>query len=200
MNTRVDDTPVWPARVLTFDHRIRSRELDKTAAFDHKPRREIEETVGALYVSRGAKANSRQTTRLHTVCRGVILMDFAVRAKHGKTMVLDIQLIMKKNLAGAESVGDTIRRREIIEPHNHMMKKIDEHNSRDLSIRKSADDAATMLLDNPNRSFNSTNVFGGRGSIQCSVNVISDLVKFIIHENSVNLETCTSIYVHDPMK
>jgi hypothetical protein len=72
---------------------------------------------------------------------------------------------MLKNLVRAESVGDTISRRDIIEPHNHMMKKIDEHNLWDLSIRKSADDAATMLFDNPDPAFNFTNVFRSRCSI-----------------------------------
>ena len=86
-------------------------------------------------------------------------MDFAIRSKWGKAIAFYIQFIMLKNLARAESVGDTISRREIIEPHNHMMKKIDEHNSRDLGIRKSADDASTTLLDNPNPAFNFTNVF-----------------------------------------
>ena len=94
-------------------------------------------------------------------------MDFAIRAKRGNAVVFDFQFIMLKNLARAESVGDTISCRKIIEPHNHMMKKIDEHNSRDLGIRKSADDASTTLLDNPNPAFNFTNVFGRRGSIQC---------------------------------
>ena len=42
-----------------LDYRIRSREFDKTVAFDNKSRREIEEAVGALFVSRGAEANSR---------------------------------------------------------------------------------------------------------------------------------------------
>ena len=154
--------------VDTLDNRIRSREFDKTVAFDDKPRREIEETVGALDVSRGTKANSRQAARLHTVRRSIVLVDFAIKSKRGKAMAFYIQLIMLKNLARAESVRDTIRCREIIEPHNHMMKKIDEHNSRDLSIRKSADDVATMLLDNPDPAFNFTNVFRSRCSIQCS--------------------------------
>ena len=154
--------------VDTLDNRIRSREFDKTVVFDDKPRREIEETVGALDVSRGTKANSRQAAQLHTVRRSIVLVDFAIRSKRGKAMAFYIQLIMLKNLARAESVGDTISRREIIEPHNHMMKKIDEHNSRDLSIRKSADDAATTLLDNPDPAFNFTNVFQSRCSIQCS--------------------------------
>ena len=135
------------------------------AAFDDKPRREIEETVGALDVSHGTKANSRQAARLHTVRRSIVLV---IRSKRGKAMAFYIQFIMLKNLVRAESVGDTISRREIIEPHNHMMKKIDEHNSRDLSIRKSADDAATTLLDNPDPVFNFTNVFQSRCSIQCS--------------------------------
>ena len=145
--------------VDTLDNRIRSREFEKTVVFDDKPCREIEETVGALDVSRGTKANSRQAVRLHTVRRSIVLVDFAIRSKRGKAMAFYIQLIMLKNLARAESVGDTISRREIIEPHNHMMKKIDEHNSRDLSIRKSADDAAAALLDDPDPAFNFTNEF-----------------------------------------
>ena len=122
-------------------------------------------------------------------------MDFAM----GNAVVFDFQFIMLKNLARAESVGDTISRRKIIEPHNHMMKKIDEHNLRDLGIRKSADDASTTLLDNPNPAFNIANVFGCRGSIQCSMHVILDFFKFIIHEYGVDVETCTSICIHDPM-
>ena len=59
-------------------------------------------------------------------------MDFAIRAERGNSVVFDFQFIMLKNLARAESVGDTISHRKIIEPHNHMMKKIDEHNLRDL--------------------------------------------------------------------
>ncbi len=46
-------------RIDTLDNRIRSREFDKMAAFDDKSSREIEETVGVLFVSRGAEANSR---------------------------------------------------------------------------------------------------------------------------------------------
>ena len=42
-----------------LDNRIKSREFDKTAAFDDKSCRVIEETVGALFVSRRAEANSR---------------------------------------------------------------------------------------------------------------------------------------------
>ena len=52
-------TRVVSKRIDTLDDRIRSREFDKTAAFDDKSRREIEEIVGALFVSRGAEANSR---------------------------------------------------------------------------------------------------------------------------------------------
>ena len=126
-------------------------------------------------------------------------MDFAIRANRGNAVVFDFQFIMLKNLTRAESVGDTISRRKIIEPHNHMMKKIDEHNSRDLGIRKSADDASTTLLDNPNPAFNFTNVFGRRGSIQCSVHVILDFFEFIIHEYGVDVETCTSICIHNSM-
>jgi hypothetical protein len=92
-------------------------------------------------------------------------MDFTIRAKRCNAVVFDIQFIMLKNLARAESVGDTISRRKIIEPHNHMMKKIDEHNPRDLGIRKSANDAPITFLDNPNPAFDFTNVFGRRGSI-----------------------------------
>ena len=127
-------------------------------------------------------------------------MDFAIRSKRGKAIAFYIQLIMLKNLARAESVGDTISRREIIESHNHMMKKIDEHKSRDLSIRKSADDAVTMLLDNPDPAFNFTNVFRCCCSIQCSMYVIPDFFKFIIHKCGVDAETCMSICIHDPMK
>ena len=64
--------------VDTLDNRIRSREFDKTATFDDKPHREIEETVGALDVSRGNKANSRQAAQLYTVRRSNILVDFAI--------------------------------------------------------------------------------------------------------------------------
>jgi hypothetical protein len=126
-------------------------------------------------------------------------MDFAIRANRGNAVVFDFQFIMLKNLARAESAGDTISRRKSIEPHNHMMKKIDEHNSRDLGIRKSADDDSTTLLDNPNPAFNFTNVFGRRGSIQCSVHVILDFFEFIIHEYGVDVETCMSICIHNSM-
>ncbi len=81
-----------------------------------------------------------------------------------------------------------------------MMKKIAEHNSWELSMRKSADDAVTTLLDSPDLDFDFTNVFQSRCSIKCSVCVIPDFFKFIIHKYGVDVETCTSICIHDPMK
>ena len=60
--------------------------FDKTAAFDDKPRQEIEETLGALDDSHGTKANSRQAARLHTVRRSIVLVDFAIKSKRGKAM------------------------------------------------------------------------------------------------------------------
>ncbi len=48
--------------VDTLDDRVRSREFDKTVAFENKACRKIKETIGALYVTRGAKANRRYST------------------------------------------------------------------------------------------------------------------------------------------
>ena len=65
-------------------------------------------------------------------------MDFAIGAKRGKAMMFDGQFIVLENLARAVSGRDTVGRREIIEPHHHMMKKMNQHNAWDLGIRKSA--------------------------------------------------------------
>ena len=127
-------------------------------------------------------------------------MDFAIGAKRGKAMMFDGQFIVLKNLARAVSGRDTVGHREIIAPHHHMMKKINQNNVRDLGIRRSAYDAAKMFLDDANTAFNFANVFCCRGCVECSIDVISDFFKFIIHEDGVDVETCTSIRIHNPMK
>ncbi len=127
-------------------------------------------------------------------------MDFAIGAKRGTAMMFDRQFIMLENLARRVSGRDTIGRRDIIEPHHHIMKKINQHNAWDLGIRKSAYDAATMFRDNANTAFNFANVFCSRGCVECSIDVISDFFEFIIHEDGVDVETCTSIRIHNPMK
>ncbi len=86
-------------------------------------------------------------------------MDFAIGAKRGKAMLFDGQFIVLENLARAVSGRDTVGRKEIIEPHHHMMKKINQHNAWDLDIRKSAYGAATTFLDDSNTAFNFANVF-----------------------------------------
>ncbi len=115
-------------------------------------------------------------------------------------MMFDGQFIVLKNLARVVSGRDTVGRREIIAPHHHMKKKINQNNVRDLGIRRSAYDAATMFLDDANTAFNFTNVFCRCGCVECSIDVISYFFKFIIHEDGVDVETCTSIRIHNPMK
>ena len=127
-------------------------------------------------------------------------MDFAIGAKRGTAMMFDRQFIMLENLARRVSGRDTIGRRDIIEPHHHIMKKINQHNAWDLGIRKSAYDAATTFFDDANMAFKFANVFCRCGCVECSIDVISYFFKFIIHEDGVDVETCTSICIHNPMK
>ena len=68
------------------------------------------------------------------------------------------RVVMLKNLARAEVGRDVVSNREIIEPHHQMMKEINEHNARDLSIRQRAYYAMATLLFNPYTVFNFTNV------------------------------------------
>ena len=127
-------------------------------------------------------------------------MDLTIRAKRGKAMMFDGQFIVLENLVRAVAGRDTVGHRENIEPHHHMMKKMNQHNVRDLGIRKSAYDATTTFLDDVNTAFNFANVFCRCGCIECSIDVISDFFEFIIHEDGVDVETCTSICIHNPMK
>jgi hypothetical protein len=55
-------TGVGSKFIDTLDDRVRSREFNKMVAFENKARRKIEETIGARYVTRGAKANHRYST------------------------------------------------------------------------------------------------------------------------------------------
>ena len=101
---------------------------------------------------------------------------------------------------GAKSVGDTILCRKVVEPHSHMGKEVDEHNLRDVSVRESANDIPTTFLDYPNPVFDFTNMSRrGRCVQSCLGNMILDLLKFIIHENSLYPEACMCINIHNPM-
>jgi hypothetical protein len=193
-------TGVGSKFIDTLDDTVRSREFNKMVAFENKARRKIEETIGALYVTRGAKANRRYSTSLHTVGWIIFFVDFAIGAKRGKAMMFDGQFIVLENLASAVSGRDTVGRREIIEPHHHMMKKMNQHNAWDLGIRKSAYDAATTFLDDTKTAFNFANVFCRCRCVECGIDVISDFFEFIIHEDGVDIETCMSIRIHNLMK
>ncbi len=86
-------------------------------------------------------------------------MNFTICTERYVTMVLDVKFVTEDDLARAEMVGDTILHRKIIEPHDDMVKEVDEHNLREVSVRESADDPPTMFLDDPNPAFDVTDVF-----------------------------------------
>jgi hypothetical protein len=117
-------------------------------------------------------------------------------------MVLIIMFVAKDYLRGAEPVGDTIVHREVIEPHDDMMEKVDKHYLREVGIGKGAYNTAASFLNNVNTGWEGvSNMFqGGSGIQSCLVNMVLDLLKFIVHENCLNCEAGASVDLDNAMK
>ena len=110
-----------------FDDRVRDRKFSESPAFNDKTRGKIKKTVGALNNSGRAKADGGNTAQLHAVGGTIFFMNLAVRAKHGPAMVFDVEFVTEDNFARAEPIRDFIVHWEVIEPHDNMAKKMDEH-------------------------------------------------------------------------
>ncbi len=108
-------------RCHMVNDRRRNGKFRKISTFDDKARDKAEKNICALDIPRGAKADGRNTARLHGVTASVmILVNFAVRTKHSPTMVLVVKATTEDYFTGAIACA-TIGRRKVVEPHDHKM-------------------------------------------------------------------------------
>ena len=102
----------------------------------------------------------------------------------------------KHDLTGAESVGDAILDREVVQPHHDMVEVEYKHYLWEASIGKGENNATASLLDNMDMTLDVANVFRGSSSIQSSlVNVVLDLLEFIVHKKLFGLQ---NLHMHRP--
>ena len=91
-----------------------------------------------------------------------------------------------------DAMGD----REVVEPHHDKMEQIDDHELWDTWVQERAYDTACTFFYHTNTMFNFANMIGRSRCVECSHGeVVSDFVKFIIHEDSLDGETSASISV-----
>ena len=176
------DTLFLSKRSHAFDDRNRGRKLSELPEFNDKTHGKIKKTVGALNIPCRTEADGRNTTRLHAVGRSVFFMNLAVRAKHGPTMVFDIEFVMEDNFARAEPIRDTIAHWEIIKPHDNMVEKMDEHDLWEVGIGEGTQDSSTTIFDDTNPAFDVANVFRSSRCVEDGMqDMILDLIKFVVH-------------------
>ena len=78
---------------------------------------------------------------------------------------------------------------------------MDEHDLGEAGVWKCTDNTPTPFLDDPDASFDVTDVLRRSCGIQCSLwDVVLDLLEFIIHQNGVDVETGTRINVDDAVE
>ena len=118
----------------TFDDRVRSRQFSEAPAFDDKTRSKVKETVGALDISSGTEAYGREATRFGAVGGRIIFMNLTIRTETGTAVFFIIELVSKVDFTRTEAIGDTILCREIIQPHDNMMKQMHEHDLWELGV------------------------------------------------------------------
>jgi hypothetical protein len=67
--------------------------------------------------------------------------------------------------------------------------------------REGAEDTAAALLDDPNPALEVADMFRSSRSVEDDVGgMIGNFIKLIVHENSPNRESCTSINCYNPVK
>ena len=176
------DTLFLSKRSHAFDDRVRGGKFSESLVFNDKTRGKIKKTVGALNITGRAEADGRNTTQFHAVGGSVVFMNLTVRAEHGPAMVFDIEFVTEDNFARAEPIRDTIVHWEIIEPHDNMVEKMDEHDLWEAGIEEATQDSSTMLFDDTNPAFDVANVFRSSRRIEDGMrDMILDLIKFVVH-------------------
>jgi hypothetical protein len=109
-------------------------------------------------------------------------MDLAVRAKHGPAVVFDVEFVTEDNFARAEPIRDTIVHWEIIELHDNMVKKMDEHDLWEAGIGEGTQDSSTTLFDDTNLAFDVANVFRSSRRVEDGMRyMILDFFEFVAH-------------------
>jgi hypothetical protein len=74
------------------------------------------------------------------------------------------------------------------------------HYLRKMGVREGAEDTAAALLDDPNPALDVTNMFRSSRSVDDDVGgMISNLIKLIVHEDSPNRKSCTSVDCYNPL-
>ena len=63
-------------------------------------------------------------------------MGFAVGADWGFTVLFVVKVVMDDDFPGTKLGGDARGRREIVEPHNNKVEKLDEHKGGKILVRK----------------------------------------------------------------
>ncbi len=109
-------------------------------------------------------------------------MGFAVGTKWGFTVFFVVKPVTDDEFLGTKLGGDARGQREIVDPHNNKVEKLDEHEGRKILVRKSTENTARTFLDDPNLPFNLSNVFcHSRGIHVNSRNVVTYFLKLVIY-------------------
>ena len=183
----------------TSDDRIGRWEFSETTAFNHQGRKEIQKRICTLNIASRTEADCWKCARLHTIGGRRIFMNLTVGTEQSTAMVFVREFVAEDDLTRAELRRNTISNGEVIEPHDHIVDEVDEHDPRDAGIRKSVENPTTAFFDDPNSSLDVTNVFGRSGSVEGRLGyMILDLFKFIIHEENAHSEASTGVDGDNP--
>jgi hypothetical protein len=107
---------------------------------------------------------------------------FTLVTKWGVTVLFVVKGVMDDEYPGTKLGGDARGQREIVEPHNNKVEKLDEHEGGKILVRKSTENAAHTFLDDPNPPFNLSNVVcHSRGIHVDSRDVVTYFLKFVVH-------------------
>jgi hypothetical protein len=117
----------------------------------------------------------------HGVGGVVLLVGFAVGAEWGFAVIFVVKAMTDDEFLGTKLGGDARGQREIVEPHNNKVEKLDEHEGGKILVRKSTEDTTRAFLDDPNPLLNLSNVFcRSRGIHVNSRNVVTYFLEFVI--------------------
>ncbi len=109
-------------------------------------------------------------------------MGFAVGTKWGFTVLFVVKAVTDDEFPWTKLGEDAHGRREIVQPHNNKVEKLDEHEGGKILVRKSTENTARKFLDDSNPPFDLSNVFcRSRGIHVNSRDVVTYFLKFVIH-------------------
>ena len=82
-----------------------------------------------------------------------------------------------------------------------MVKEMDHHYFWEACVRKGTNNALATFLDYPNSAFNVAHVLCSRRGVEGSMlDIISYLLKLIVHKDGTDREPCTCVNVDNLMK